>query len=337
MDELLNEPYRYLRLALPIMTKLNVPVTPENYMVWYRYVSGRDTSLSRAIDAMVTDGVVFSPERNEELYRRFCGKEGEEDLMEEIRSSLKRILGTVANELSVLAGQAAEYESFVSSTVDRLSDSPTAADIREAAEGIITATKTLGDRGRTLRLQLDETTESFDVLRKQFVQARKESLVDFLTGIPNRRYFDGTLTAMVHGVADGGWSILLLDIDHFKDFNDRFGHLTGDRVLQLVAKTIQKNIKGKDIACRFGGEEFVVILPETLLDGALSVAENIRKSFSKKSLRAVADRRDLGVLTVSIGAACFRPGESVESLLQRADGALYDAKNGGRNRVASAV
>ena len=337
MEELLNEPYRYLRLALPLMTKLNVPVTPENYMVWYRYVSGRDTSLSRAIDAMVRDGVIFSSEKNDELYRRFCRNEGDEELIDEIRSSLKRILGAVGNELTELAGQAAEYEFFVSSTIDKLSDSPTVADIRDAAEEIIGATKTLGERGRALRLQLDETTESFDVLRKKFVRAKRESLIDFLTGIPNRRYFDGTLTAMVHGVADGGWSILLLDIDHFKAFNDRHGHLTGDHVLRLVAKLIKKNVKGKDIVCRFGGEEFVVILPETLLDGALSVAENIRSYFSKKSLRAVADGRDLGLLTVSIGAACFCPGESTEDLLQRADRALYDAKHGGRNRVASAL
>jgi diguanylate cyclase len=337
MEELLHEPYRYLRLALPLMTKLNVPVTPENYMVWYRYVSGWDTSLSRAIDAYVRDGAPFSSERNEELYRRFCRNEGDEELVEEIRSSLKRIFGTVATELTVLAGQAAEYESFVSSTIDKLSDNPSAADIRNAAEGIINATKTLGECGRSLRLQLDETTESFDVLKKKFVQAKKESLIDFLTGIPNRRYFDGTLTSMVHGVAGGGWSILLVDIDHFKDFNDRYGHLTGDNVLRLVAKMIKKNVKGKDIVCRFGGEEFAVILPETLLEGALSVAENVRRYFSKKSLRAVSEAKDLGVLTVSIGAACFCPGESSEDLLRRADSALYHAKNAGRNRVTSAV
>ena len=100
---------------------------------------------------------------------------------------------------------------------------------------------------------------------------------------------------------------------------------------------IKKNVKGKDIVCRFGGEEFAVILPETLLDGALSVAENIRRYFSKKSLRAVAEAKDLGVLTVSIGAACYCPGESSEDLLGRADRALYHAKNAGRNRVTSAV
>lgn len=334
MEELLDEPYRYLRLALPLMTKLSVPVTPENYMVWYRYVSGWDVSLSKAIDLLVREGAPFSSEKNEELYRTFCRNEGDEELIEEIRSSLKRIFVTVAGELTVLSEQASEYESLVSSTIDKLSDNPSVADIRNAAEEIINATKTLGECGRALRVQLDETSESFDVLKKKFVQVKKESSIDFLTGIPNRRYFNETLTSMIRE-APGSLSILLVDIDHFKDFNDRHGHLTGDNVLRLVAKMIRKNVKGKDIVCRFGGEEFAVILPETLLSGALSVAENIRRYFSKKSLRAVADGKDLGVLTVSIGAACHSQGESPNDLLLRADRALYNAKNGGRNCVTS--
>ena len=206
MEELLHEPYRYLRLALPLMTKLNVPVTPENYMVWYRYVSGSDTSLSRAIDAYVRDGAPFSSERNEELYRRFCRNEGDEELIEEIRSSLKRIFGTVATELTVLAGQAAEYESFVSSTIDKLSDNPSAADIRDAAEGIINATKTLGNAaGRCGSSSMRRRNPSMSS-RRSLCRRKRNHSIDFLTGIPNRRYFDGTLTSMVHGVAGGGWS-----------------------------------------------------------------------------------------------------------------------------------
>ena len=88
MEEILNESYQYLRLALPLMTKLNVPATPENYMVWYRYVSGQDTSLSEAIDTLVKDGAPLSPEKNEELYRTFCRNEGDEELLEEMKSSL---------------------------------------------------------------------------------------------------------------------------------------------------------------------------------------------------------------------------------------------------------
>lgn len=336
MEELQHDAYRYLRLALPLMTKLNIPVTPENYMVWYKYVSGSDASLSEAIDVLLKDGAPFSPEKNGELYRTFCQKEGDEELVEEIKNSLQRIFKAVAAELTVLAVEATEYESFVSSTIDRLSDNPSVADIRNAADEIISATKTLGECGKTLRTQLDETTESFDVLKKKFVRAKKESSIDFLTGIPNRRHFDETLASMVRDTTDS-LSILLVDIDHFKKFNDEHGHLIGDNVLRLVAKMIKKNVKGKDIVCRFGGEEFAVILPETLLSGALSVAENIRGYFSKKSLRAVAEGKDLGVLTVSIGAACYSPGESPKDLLRRADRALYHAKNTGRNRVTSAV
>ena len=286
---------------------------------------------------MALDSAPFSPEKNEELYRTFCRNEGDEELIREIKNSFQQIFGVVAAELTDLAGQAAEYESFVSSTINRLSDNPSTADIRTAAEEIINATKTLGERGRALRFRLDETTESFDVLRKKFVRAKKASSLDFLTGIPNRRYFDETLASMVREAADDSLSLLLLDIDHFKKFNDQHGHLIGDSVLRFVAKMIKKNVKGKDVVCRFGGEEFAVILPETLPSGALSVAENIRTYFSKTPLKAVAKAKHLGVLTVSIGTASYCQAESPKDLVLRADRALYQAKNAGRNRVASAV
>lgn len=330
-----HETYRYLRLALPLMTKLHIPVTPENYAVWYKYVSGMDASLSGTIDSMVREGVPFSCETNEELYRRFCRNEGDEDLVQEIKESLQKIFSAVACELTDLSGQAAAYEIYVSSTITRLSDNPSADEIRNAAEGIIGATKTLGECGKSLRLRLDETTGSFDVLKKKLAKAKKESSIDFLTGIPNRRYFEETLASMVRETSV--LSLLIVDIDRFKDFNDRHGHLIGDNVLRLVARMIKKNIKGKDIVCRFGGEEFAVILPETLPGGALSVAENIRTCFTGKSFKAVADARNFGTLTVSIGAASYRPGESTRDLVLRADRALYHAKNAGRNRVISAA
>ena len=112
MEEILQDTYCYLRLALPLMTKLNIPVTPENYMVWYKYVSGKDVSLSEAIDSCLKDGTPFSPEKNEELYRSFCRNEGDEELIHEIRNSLQQIFGVVATELTSMAGQAVEYESF---------------------------------------------------------------------------------------------------------------------------------------------------------------------------------------------------------------------------------
>jgi diguanylate cyclase len=129
--------------------------------------------------------------------------------------------------------------------------------------------------------------------------------------------------------------LLLFDIDHFKKFNDSFGHNIGDQVLKLLASVLRESVKGQDTAVRYGGEEFAVILPNTEIKGAFTVAENIRRRIIGKELidRKSGDR--LGRITVSAGVAQFAPGEPLRELVERTDRALYAAKNSGRNRVVS--
>ena len=125
---------------------------------------------------------------------------------------------------------------------------------------------------------------------------------------------------------------MLTDIDHFKTFNDNFGHLTGDQVLRLVAMSVKHNVKGKDTAARYGGEEFAIILPNTVLRAAVTVAEHIRSAvMAKELMRSTGEH--LGRMTISIGVAALRKGDGGQSLIERADTCLYAAKRHGRNRV----
>jgi diguanylate cyclase len=130
-------------------------------------------------------------------------------------------------------------------------------------------------------------------------------------------------------------ALMLTDIDHFKAFNDTFGHLTGDQVLRLVALAMKQNVKGQDIAARYGGEEFAVILPGTTLRAALTVADHVRRAVMTKELMKRSTGEHLGRVTVSIGVAAFKKGETAQSLIERADNCLYAAKRAGRNRVIS--
>jgi diguanylate cyclase len=130
------------------------------------------------------------------------------------------------------------------------------------------------------------------------------------------------------------FSVLLIDIDHFKQFNDTHGHQIGDDVLRLMARTLKETVKGRDVAARYGGEEFAVLLPDTDLDRARLVAENIRAAIAGKELRKRSTRENLGRITVSVGVAEYKPDDDLEALIGRSDRSLYAAKNNGRNLVS---
>src|SRR5690606_26359339 len=129
--------------------------------------------------------------------------------------------------------------------------------------------------------------------------------------------------------------LMIIDIDHFKSFNDTYGHQTGDQVLRLVAMTLKSNIKGQDLAARYGGEEFVAILPSTDIEGAVIVAENIRRAIQAKQLLKRSTNEKLGRITASFGVAAYQSGDTAGMLIERADRCLYAAKHAGRNRVVS--
>jgi diguanylate cyclase len=333
--QLIEQTRSYIRLALPLMSKHNIPITPRNYSVWYKYVSSGVEELTRIINGMIEAGDQFSEEVNEALYRRFCAEKGESELRK-IREDLQQVLLTILGEVTDLTGQTEEYERFVSNSVNRLSEDASIQEIRGVIGEIIDKTRILGKFGKSIRNKLEETTEALEMLKKDFAQAKTEATVDFLTEVANRRSFDSALAMFTNEATLNGQplSLLLIDIDWFKRFNDEFGHLVGDEVLKFMARKIKEMVRGRDLLARFGGEEFAVILPQTPIEGARIVAESIRSFFSKTSLKAKGTARNLGNITVSIGVTSFRPGEPAEAFIHRADRALYAAKETGKNRVS---
>lgn len=174
-----------------------------------------------------------------------------------------------------------------------------------------------------------------DFLRQNLDSTVEAAVTDSLTGLHNRRYMTGQLQALVRRAARGGdaVSLLLIDLDHFKAVNDAFGHDVGDEVLREFAVRLATNVRAIDLPCRHGGEEFVVVMPDTPLEAALRIAERVRLHVAGAPFRVANGTESLDV-TISIGvAASSGEHESPESLLKRADQALYEAKARGRNRV----
>jgi two-component system cell cycle response regulator len=176
-----------------------------------------------------------------------------------------------------------------------------------------------------------------DRLHANFHRSMTLAVTDALTGLFNRRYMAGHLDTLIARAGQGarGLSLVMLDIDHFKAVNDNHGHAVGDQVLREFGARVSRSVRGVDLACRYGGEEFVVVMPETELAVAHKVAERLCRYVAEDAF--VVNGGDLALpITCSVGVASWRAGESGESILKRADEALYTAKREGRDRVTIA-
>jgi diguanylate cyclase len=175
------------------------------------------------------------------------------------------------------------------------------------------------------------------MIRESLSQSEERARTDTLTGLPNRRALEEFFRAAQADAMEQGQplSALLIDIDHFKRFNDSFGHGVGDQVLRLVAKALRERVREIDLPARYGGEELIAVLPDTDLAGCAVVAERIRRALSECKITRRSTGQELPGITVSIGVGQFQPGESMEDVIERCDRALYQAKRTGRNRVVT--
>jgi len=322
-----------LRLSIPLMSRHHVPPTPENYAIWYHYAAGDRPELNAEIDRLVKAGRTFTPEINTELYRQFVA---EHDItrVDRVRAELHHILSEVGLTLSTAGDNAGSFEGTLGGFVDLVSTKNDLRDIRSMIQSLLDSTRSMQSATNDMKTNFESKSNEIEELREQLERERQRAITDPLTGLYNRFALIERLEAAVATVEDDEPpSLIMLDIDHFKGVNDNHGHLVGDRVIRFVAQTVLSNIKGKDSAARYGGEEFTVLLPGTASPGATAVAESIRTAVADAKLVKADNKKPLGQITLSAGVATYRPGEHIMDLINRADRALYRAKNEGRNRV----
>jgi len=327
----------YARLALPQMARHRIAANPINYAVWYEFVSGSNIPLAAAINTLLADNRPLTEEVNEELFREYIGSRNEQ-VATRLGQALLQIVATVVDSIGHSQASAADLHQALQGYSSRLVHGLDPQEVQTIVQAILAETKAAGESTAKVQERLAATTKELDTMRAELEKVRRQATIDALTGVANRNAFDESLRKAIAELrAEENLSLLFGDIDHFKRFNDAYGHVVGDEALRYVAAIMQRGVRGNDLVARYGGEEFAVLLPDTSLAGALSVAENIRAALNGARLRRKCNGQLLGVVTISIGAAQYRRGEQAERFVNRADAALYWAKAGGRNRVISEI
>lgn len=320
------------------MAERSIEPTPINYAVWFHYAAADRGALNQEIDLLIKRRTSPTDDVIEYLYNRYVLDEPKkpEKAEEATSQNAQSVLTEIMQVIDRFSGDTQNYNEQLDEHVSSLSQKIMDPMLKEMAKEIINRAAAIRESGAQLTQKLEDSRKEVVMLKTNLERVTNESSKDFLTGTGNRKAFENKIEELVGWAKEkaGDVCLLMIDVDHFKRFNDKFGHLLGDEVLKKVGRTLLDSVKGKDFVARYGGEEFAVLLPATPLATGLIVADNIRKNISETELVRKDTGESVGVVTVSVGVAKYRVNEdSIPLFISRADAALYRSKMGGRNRV----
>jgi diguanylate cyclase len=314
---------------------LGVSPAPQYYEVWSSHRAQLLPELTTLIQKMLQTRDGVTEEKLERLHERFFTGAKISAQVLETGVRIARELTEVVAALETAGLRTDEFGARLEKSAAELKAARDPDSIRQMVATLIDATQEMSEQNRVLSARLQNSTREVESLRSTLRQARAEALTDSLTGVANRKHFDEALRwrkaeADVEGAP---LSLAFCDIDHFKRFNDNWGHQTGDQIIKFVGGAIQKLAYRDHLVARYGGEEFAVVMPRTNLDAGTALCEQMRGAIENKRLVRRATNEDLGTVTASFGVVEYQPGENVHDFIERADACLYAAKRAGRNRV----
>lgn len=323
--------------ALKQIKRCEVPAFPRHYELWYTYSAGFDQKLNTAINEILRSRGKVSLDETTYLYDTFLSPFRLGDKLDQFGSNFSDQIESMLGSLDQSIEVNEDYSSTLSDLSSELGAAKNAGAVKNVVHQLVKATSVVRASHKKMEEQLKESQTQVAELKDNLEAARFENLTDELTGLGNRRLFDQTMSRKAQASSGVGttFCLIMLDIDHFKQFNDTWGHQTGDQVLRLVGMTIKNAISAPDIAARYGGEEFAVVMPDTTLDEAIMQADQIREAIKDRKLLKRSTGENLGNVTISAGVARYEQEDTAATLIERADAALYSAKRAGRNCVMS--
>jgi len=332
-DREIEKSFQTLKSTVPLLLKYKISATPINYALWYTYVSNNSPQLNQEINDNLQKGYPLSPLKTKELFRNYVSEEQEVGAWQ-LRQSMEAMLLEMSQSMKDTQSDTTDFKTVMDASLVSLAkvekEGLTVGEVMALVRNMVKESQAIRQSTVSFSASLVKAEKEIELLKSKLVQSQQDALYDALTGLCNRRYFDSEIDSKM-GIDK--LSLMLIDIDHFKIINDSHGHLMGDMVLKTVAKKLQSNCREDAQVFRYGGEEFVILMPGADLQKARHVADVFRRSIEKI---VVKDRRTdfvVADVTVSIGVAQKIDNEHSSAFIERADKMLYEAKTLGRNRV----
>ena len=326
----LNE--TYLKKVISRLSEHKIAANPINYALLYEYVSENNPELNKAIDTLLADSKTLDTQHSEELYASYVCNVSLESF-ENINQQIRQVLTCVSSAVDDTHNRAEQAGDGFEQKTTLLENVSDATDLRTIISDVIRETRSLATATRAMQDELTRANTEMDALRSELGSVRKMATTDGLTGLLNRHAFYEIMEKVTSSGTHDSVFLAILDIDYFKQVNDTWGHTIGDKVIKFVASLMKQHTFEHHHVARFGGEELVVIMPDTNRRDAFMIAEQIRSKMQETRLKRKSDEVLLGEITVSIGVAEMQPDDTPDDLFNRADAALYKAKHAGRNRV----
>lgn len=330
--------YNLARAVIEQMERHKVWPTPLNFEIWSHVVSEPTSPLGSEVSRLISSGTAFTDRLSIDLAERFLPRIKLNEQIRDAGDQLSRELASVSKAIASAQKSSEAYGETLASASKSLDEDGDLDQLRSTVTALSTATERVQKENKALERQLAESSAEVAKLREHLAQVSRDATTDALTQLKNRRAFDLELERLCAECQTKGspLTLALIDIDHFKSFNDTWGHQTGDQVIRFVASVIGRVAAAPRFAARYGGEEFAMIFPAEAGARVAAVLDSMRDEVGSRLLKRRSTNEDLGAITISAGYAELQAGESIASLTERADMALYACKRGGRNQVRGA-